>query len=160
VRVATVRSAVSSDADACVEVLRQLPDYFTPDTHADARAAIGLHRAWVATDADGVAGFIIVEQRSSRCAEITFAAVKPERRIQGIGTALVVRALTVLADEGVAIVEVKTLDSSSGYEPYVATRAFWERRGFVQIDCIDPLPGWQPGNPSAIYVAALAVTTP
>lgn len=37
--------------------------------------------------------------------------------------------------------EVKTLDASSGYEPYGATRTFWEGRGFVQIDCIDPLPG-------------------
>ena len=36
--------------------------------------------------------------------------------------------------------------------------AFWERRGFVQIDCIDPLPGWEPGNPSAIYVKALRTT--
>jgi hypothetical protein len=53
------------------------------------------------------------------------------------------------------MVEVKTLDASSGYEPYVATRAFWERRGFVQIDCIDPLPGWDHGNPSAIYARAL-----
>jgi hypothetical protein len=58
----------------------------------------------------------------------------------------------------VVVVEVKTLDASAGYEPYVATRAFWERRGFVRIDCIDPLPGWQPGNPAAIYVAALAPT--
>jgi hypothetical protein len=63
-----------------------------------------------------------------------------------------------LAGEGVAVVEVKTLDASSDYEPYVATRAFWERSGFHQIDCIDPLPGWQPGSPSAIYVAALIAT--
>jgi len=35
---------------------------------------------------------------------------------------------------------------------------FWERAGFVQMDTIDPLPGWQPGNPAAIYVAALAIT--
>lgn len=154
-----MRSAVPSDAEACVEVLRRLPGYFTPDTYADARAAVGRDRAWVATELDSVVGFVIVEQRSPRGAEITFAAVSPERRAQGIGSALVVRALSQLADEGVAIVEVKTLDSSSGYEPYVATRAFWERRGFVQIDCIDPLPGWQPGNPSAIYIAALAVTT-
>jgi hypothetical protein len=27
--------------------------------------------------------------------------------------------------------------------------------GFIQIDCIDPLPGWRPGNPSAIYVLKL-----
>ena len=56
---------------------------------------------------------------------------------------------------GVEVVEVKTLDASAEYEPYVATRAFWEARGFVQVDCIDPLPDWQPGNPAAIYVAAL-----
>jgi hypothetical protein len=34
-------------------------------------------------------------------------------------------------------------------QPYEATRAFWERRGFVQVATIDPLPGWQPGNPAA-----------
>jgi hypothetical protein len=53
------------------------------------------------------------------------------------------------------MVEVKTLDASSGYEPYVATRTFWEHRGFVQIDCIDPLPGWDSGNPSAIYARSI-----
>jgi hypothetical protein len=67
-------------------------------------------------------------------------------------------ALAALSADGVKVVEVKTLDASSGYEPYVATRGFWEARGFRQIDCIDPLPGWQPGNPSAIYVAALVPT--
>jgi hypothetical protein len=30
--------------------------------------------------------------------------------------------------------------------------------GFVQVDTIDPLPGWNPGNPAAIYVAALEPT--
>jgi len=37
---------------------------------------------------------------------------------------------------------------ATGDEPYVATRGFWEQWGFVQIDCVDPLPGWQPGSPS------------
>ena len=32
------------------------------------------------------------------------------------------------------------------------------RNGFVHIDTIDPLPGWEPGNPAAIYVAALRPT--
>jgi hypothetical protein len=30
----------------------------------------------------------------------------------------------------------------------------------VQIDRIDPMPGWQPGNPCALYVAALGTTRP
>jgi hypothetical protein len=55
-------------------------------------------------------------------------------------------------------VEAKTLDRSSGYRPYEATRVFWERNGFVHVDTIDPLPGWKAGNPAAIYVAALRPT--
>jgi hypothetical protein len=58
----------------------------------------------------------------------------------------------------VSVVEAKTLDRSSGYRPYEATRAFWERNGFIQVDTIDPLPGWPPGNPAAIYVAAVRPT--
>ena len=53
---------------------------------------------------------------------------------------------------------VKTLDSSAGYAPYEATRAFYERNGFVYVDTIDPLPGWPPGNPAAIYAAAIRLT--
>jgi hypothetical protein len=54
-------------------------------------------------------------------------------------------------------VEVKTLDKSSDYTPY-ATRAFWEARGFIHVDTIDPLPGWQAGNPAAVYIAAMRST--
>ena len=153
-----VRPARPDEADACVAVLAALPDFFTPDTHEDVAPALAEHRGWVAVEDSAVVGFVIVQARYRESAEITFAAVMPGRRGGGIGTALVNEVLAALANDGVKVVEVKTLDASSGYEPYVATRAFWEARGFRQIDCIDPLPGWQPGNPSAIYVAALAPT--
>jgi hypothetical protein len=39
---------------------------------------------------------------------------------------------------------------------WIAVGPAW--RGFVQVDMIDPLPGWEPGNPAAIYVAALRPT--
>lgn len=29
---------------------------------------------------------------------------------------------------------------------------------FIDINTIDPLPGWQPGSPAAIYVAAIRPT--
>ena len=85
-------------------------------------------------------------------------AVHKTRRGSGIGTALLDHILSEFGDEGPRLVEVKTLDPAVDYEPYVATRAFWERRGFIQIDTIDPMPGWQSGNPAAICVAALART--
>lgn len=155
---AEIQLATPDDAEACVGILRQLPSFFTENTHDEVRELLANHRAWIAVEDQAVSGFLIVQQRYPRAAEIPFAAVLPERQGSGIGTDLVQHALQYLAEAGVALVEVKTLDASSGYEPYLATRAFWERRGFVQVDCIDPLPGWQPGNPSAIYVAALAVT--
>lgn len=151
-----VRTASPADVEQCVAVLARLPDFFTPDTHDEVRSCLAKQQAWVATVGEDVIGFVVVECRHPASEEITFAAVLPEAQGAGVGTRLVDTALAALADEGVAVVEVKTLDASAGYEPYVATRAFWEHRGFRQIDCIDPLPGWQPGNPSAIFVAALA----
>jgi GNAT superfamily N-acetyltransferase len=103
-------------------------------------------------------GFLVLERRSPRAAEILWMAVRPDRRDAGYGTRLLDDVLDTLRHEGIALVEVKTLDCSASYVPYEATRAFWEHRGFVQIDCIDPLPGWEPGNPSALYVAALSRT--
>ncbi|HEX3189682.1 MAG TPA: hypothetical protein VHS30_07820, partial [Streptosporangiaceae bacterium] len=68
----------------------------------------------------------------------------------GYGTRLLGRVLEHLGADGISVMEAKTLDRSSGYRPYEATRAFWERNGFVHVDTIDPLPGWEPGNPAAI----------
>jgi ribosomal protein S18 acetylase RimI-like enzyme len=178
--VVTVRPARPEDAQACVGVLASSPDFFTRETHDEARtgvansrpgaasggagvtrdqAGVARYRAWVAEDAGLVVGFVLAKIRYPATAEVTYAAVRPERRGAGVGTRLVRRALADLAGDGAALVEVKTLDASAGYEPYEATREFWERRGFRQIDCIDPLPGWQPGNPAAIYVAAVRPTT-
>jgi hypothetical protein len=50
------------------------------------------------------------------------------------------------------------LDRSADYPPYEATGAFWEHNGFVQMDAIDSFPGWPPGNPATIYVAAFRST--
>jgi ribosomal protein S18 acetylase RimI-like enzyme len=157
-RVTVIRSATEADVEGCVDVLRLLPDYFTPDTYSAVGAAIGRDRGWVTSDTTRIAGFMLAEARFSRAAEITYAAVVPDRRRQGLGSALLRAMLDDLAGDDIALVEVKTLDASAGYEPYVATRAFWERHGFVQIDRIDPLPGWRPGNPAAIYVRALTST--
>ena len=156
--VLSVRQAKLDDVEQCVDILAKLPDYFTADTHDQLRQSFPLHSAWVAATDDRILGFVLAERRYPSAAEITFAAVARAHRGTGIGTAIVNAALQALAHDGVRVVEVKTLDASAGYEPYVATRAFWEARGFCQVDCIDPLPGWQPGNPSAVYVAALGPT--
>jgi len=132
---AAVRRFEAGDAPAVIAIIRGLPDYFTDDVPAKAERDAGDHEAWIITDSGTVAGFAIAARKSPAGAEILW-----------------------MAAAGVSVVEVKTLDASSGYLPYEATRAFWERNGFVHVDTIDPLPDWEPGNPAAIYVAALRAT--
>jgi GNAT superfamily N-acetyltransferase len=152
-----VRAWRPDDLEACLAIVRGLPDYFTADVVDAVRGHVAEHQGWIADDGH-VLGFAIVDRRSPSTAEILWAAVRGDRRGAGIGALLIDHVLDALAGEGVLLVEVKTLDRSAGYGPYEATRAFWERRGFVQVDKIDPLPGWQPGNPCALYVAALRTT--
>jgi len=157
---ADVRRFETADAPAVAAIIRGLPDYFTPEVPAKAERDAAAHDAWVLTEAeDGtVTGLAIVARKSPRGAEILWFAVAAPLRNRGHGTTLLTHVLTQLAATGISVVEAKTLDASSGYQPYEATRAFWERSGFVHVDTIDPLPGWEPGNPAAIYIAALRPT--
>jgi GNAT superfamily N-acetyltransferase len=156
--VASVRRFTTEDALAVALIIEGLPDYFTEDVPEKVQHDAERHDAWVLSDSGSVAGIAVAARKSEGGAEILWIAVDASRRGRGNGRQLLGHVLGCLADAGVSVVEAKTLDRSSGYEPYVATRAFWERNGFVHIDTIDPLPGWQPGNPAAIYVAALRPT--
>ncbi|MGW7687176.1 GNAT family N-acetyltransferase [Kribbella sp. NPDC054772] len=138
-----------------MRIVRGLPEYFTPDVPETVRRDLERHRGWVALRDGQVAAFVVVERRGTPAAEVLWAAVDESVRARGVGGLLMREVLGQLRADGVQVVEVKTLDGSVEYEPYESTRAFWERMGFVQIDTIDPLPGWSAGNPAAIYVLAL-----
>jgi ribosomal protein S18 acetylase RimI-like enzyme len=154
----SIRAAAEQDAVKCAEIVVALPDFFTDDVPEKVQSDLRDHGGWVIEDAHEVVGFVIVERRGERAAEILWAAVAADRRGSGLGGRLIDHALDELGADGVQIVEVKTLDPSADYAPYDATRAFWLARGFVQFDTIDPLPGWAPGNPAALLAVALAPT--
>jgi GNAT superfamily N-acetyltransferase len=156
-----VRRFAAQDAPAATAIIRGLPDYFTDDVPAKLERDAASHEAWVLTDSEDsekVAGIAVAARKSPGGAEILWFAVDAAQRGRGHGTRLLGHVLDDLAASGILVVEAKTLDRSSGYRPYEATRAFWERNGFVHVDTIDPLPDWQPGSPAAIYVAALRPT--
>ena len=156
--VSAVRRAEPEDAAACVAIVRDLPDYFTDDVPRKVTDDLEGHQGWVIAAGNDVAGFAIVDRRSPRTVEILWAAVRRDLRGSGHDGRLIDHVLDRLSAEGVELVEVKTQDRSADYPPYEATRVFWEHHGFIQFDTIDPLPGWQPGNPAALYVCALRTT--
>ena len=153
-----VRRFVAADGPAAAAIIRGLPDYFTDDVPAKLERDAASHEAWVLTESGTVVGVAVAARKSPGGAEILWIAVDAARRGRGHGTRLLGHVLDHLAAEGISVVEAKTLDQSSGYRPYEATRTFWERNGFIHVDTIDPLPDWPPGNPAAIYVAAIRPT--
>ncbi len=153
-----IRPVGPDDLEVCQAIVRGLPDFFTEDVPEKIANDLDAHHGWVITKDDGVVGFAVVDYRSSRAAEVLWMAVRHDQRNQGVGATLLEHVLGALAADNVALVETKTLDAAAGYEPYIATRTFWEHNGFVHVDTIDPLPGWQPGNPAAIYACALTST--
>jgi GNAT superfamily N-acetyltransferase len=136
------------------------PEHFTPDVPGTVRDGIRTHKSWVATEGETIVGFAVVVRRRPAVAEIRWAATSAARRGKGIGTMRVERVLDDLRRDGVRLVEVETLDPIADYQPYQGTYAFWIARGFVHVDTIDPLPGWDPGNPFAFLFAALEPTHP
>jgi GNAT superfamily N-acetyltransferase len=150
-----VRRLAARDVPAIAAIVLALPDYLTEDVARQVERDSASHDAWVLTDSEEIAGFAVARRKSAGAAEILWMAIDPGRRGRGAGTVLLDHVLDDLAAAGTKLVEVKTLDRSAGYPPYEATCAFWERKGFVKVD---PLPGWQPGNPAAIYIAALQPT--
>lgn len=152
-----VRPLEPADIALCEQVIRSLPDFFSPSSVEGVRQGAEKHGGWVSLVAGSLVGFCIVERRSPRLAEILWMAVRPDKRAHGLGTQLLTQALTHLQASGVELVEVKTLAASSGYEPYAETRRFWEHRGFIELETLDPYPGWEPGNPAVIYAYPVPV---
>ena len=154
---ALVRPWSPADREACLSIVRGLPDFFTEDVPETVRRDLSDYPAWVVTENGTVAGFAVAKDTTATSVELLWAVVAAPSRHGGLGRTLIDAVLAELGDQGVLLVEAKTVDASAG-PPHDGTCAFWEAAGFVQVDTIDPLPGWQPGNPSAIYVAALGPT--
>ena len=144
-----IRKARKEDFEACIAIARSLPEWFDEKELTEISRHILSLPTYLVEDA-GVQAFVIIEDKPSETVEIMHFAVSRDQQRSGLGTKL----LEYIEKEysGKTYVEVKTLDESAEYEPYVSTRSFYKKNGFVKVNVIDPYPGWSPGNPCAVYV--------
>ena len=138
--------------DSCLSIARELPDYFTEQGIAAMSRDLQEHWLYVAVDSNHVIGFVAIQPESSQVAEISWMAVKPEHQHQGVCSLLINHIVYDLKTDGIMFLEVKTLASDVDYAPYELTRRFYENRGFVHLETIDPFPEWEHGNHCAIYI--------
>lgn len=142
-----VRELGPADAAACDAIIAGLPDWFGLEQGIrDCSAAVRSERGLVAADAGEVTGFLTwVGQGMS--AEITWMAVRAERRGNGIGRALIDALATRLRAQGVRELAVKTLSSRHPDPGYAQTRAFYLAMGFIAVRELDV---WGPDNPAVL----------
>jgi ribosomal protein S18 acetylase RimI-like enzyme len=154
----TIRALGSGDVNACDGIIAGLPYHFAhePGRRACA-AAVRRDPGLIATEGADVVGFLTYVHRFDEAAEITWMAVRADRRRRGIGHALVDRLAEQLAAEGRGILLVLTVSPNDrGQEPddgYGSTRAFYRSTGFVLGR---DLPGEWDADTAVLMVRTLA----
>jgi ribosomal protein S18 acetylase RimI-like enzyme len=131
-----VRALGPEDANACDGIIAGLPHHFAlAQGRRDCAAAVRREAGLVAVEDEAVVGFLTYAYRFDEAAEITWMAVRADRRRRGIGHTLIDRLCEQLAAEGRRVLLVLTVSPSDpGDEPddgYQSTRAFYRSTGFV-----------------------------
>ena len=138
----TLRALQASDGDGCDAVMRSLPEWFSYEPGLAACAeAVRTQAGWVAVEGGEVVGFATWEPRTDVTAEVTWMAVRRDRRNSGVGTAIIERLCEDLAARGyrlaLAMTSARHKEPASGPDVYEETRAFWRRRGFMPLIELD-----------------------
>lgn len=131
-----IRALGPDDADACDRIVAGLPYHFALEQgRLDCAVAVRRDPGLVADQDGEVLGFLTYVYRFDEAAEITWMAVRADRRRGGIGHALIDRLAERLAAEARRVLMVLTVSPSDpGPEPddgYGSTRAFYRSAGFV-----------------------------
>jgi ribosomal protein S18 acetylase RimI-like enzyme len=100
---------------------------------------------FVAMSEGEAVGFVTLEGHSQSECEIHCIAVRDSHRGRGIGAALVCAAEAWMQERGATRLIVKTIAESHPSPEYKASRAFYQRQGFVAEKIIPDI--WGPSNP-------------
>ena len=141
----SVRPLRTDDAEACDQIVHGLPHFFGNEAGLlECARAVRTARGWVVDGTDGVEAFLTVDFPLPSAPEITWMAVRADRRRRGRGRMLMERVTRELADEGCPLLSVLTLAASvpeRGTDTYAGTRTFYRTMRFLDVRELHP-PGW------------------
>jgi GNAT superfamily N-acetyltransferase len=145
-----------NDAVAVERILRSLPDWFGIEESLLEYVADAAHaESYLAVHGGEVVGVALVHERFPQSAELTLIAVHADSRGAGHGAALVEAVADSLVERGFGLLEVHTVGPSYEHEGYAATRAFYERTGFIPMHEFDGI-DWN--GPTLVLVRPLRHT--
>jgi GNAT superfamily N-acetyltransferase len=130
-----VRDLDPADAVACDGIILGLPYHFAlEDGREECARAVRNEPGLVAMEGDAIIGFLTFAYRYDDTAELTWMAVRADRRRTGAGSRLIDALVERLRADGRKILAVLTVSPMEpGEEPadgYQTTRAFYVKNGF------------------------------
>ena len=134
-------------------VLEDLPEWFgIPESREEYIRESGAMPFFAAVEGDEVIGFMALKETSRYTCEIYVTGVKKRYHRCGAGRAMVVAFEAYARSHGYRYAQVKTV-AGGHYPEYDATRLFYERVGFAELEVFPTL--WDENNPCLIMVKAL-----
>ena len=122
---------VPRHAPECVEVIGTLPEWFGyPGASEGVAEAAENQKGFVALEDGVVVGFVTTLPIFAETLEITYLAVRADRRRRGLGRRLVAAACGRAVTLGASSVTLLTARPESADAPYAATVAFYRSLGF------------------------------
>ena len=137
-----VRALSANDGPICDAIMRTLPDWFAYEPGLEECAeAVRTQQGYVAEEEGEVVGFATWASRTDDAAEITWAAVRRDRRNGGIGTAIIEAVAADLKERGyrlaLAMTSARSKEPDPTWDSYAETRAFWRARHFYPLIELD-----------------------
>jgi GNAT superfamily N-acetyltransferase len=137
--------SLSAEAE-CEEILRSLPLWFGIEESLLMYAKdSGRLPTFAVCEAGRIVGFLSLMQHFPTAWEIHCVAIHAQSRNQGYGKALLSHAERWLVEQGVSLLQVKTIAATSASASYAQTREFYSRLGFLPLEVFPHL--WSPSNP-------------
>lgn len=129
-----------------LEIMNALPLWFSPPEDIQKKSLT--HRDYpffAAFEGVKAIGFVALKIHNRYTADIYNLGVLEEYHRQGIGHDLVLATEKHCKSNGYLFLTVKTLDESAIYEPYIRTRAFYRKNGFIPLEVFTTV--WDEKNP-------------
>lgn len=140
----SIRQLAPSDGPGCDGVILTLPTFFGHEGgRRDCAEAVRTQRGWVAVHGGEVIGFVTVAPSTEETLEITWMAVRQNKRRGGVGRRLIERVIGEV-EQPLLVLTAGSSSAEPDADPndnYEGTRAFYKKMGFIPIKELTPS-GW------------------
>ena len=147
----TIKHPSTNCGVVCEKIIRALPDWFgIEESIVQYVKDADVMPTLIVKDGYDDIGFLTMNKHFPDSAEIHCMGILPHYHRQGIGELLIKELENYLKDEGIKILQVKTISAELECSAYAKTRAFYKAVGFIPLEVFPTL--WDKANPCLILV--------